>query len=450
MTYKLFSRFRLCLIRRVTVAASFVACLGLVADPALAEGRKLALVVGNAAYEHVPALATPAVDAQAIAARLRGLGFEVTVQTDVAPAVFDAVLAAFADQTTGAEAVVFYYSGHAFQKDGVNHLVPVTARLDDPARLSAETWSLTAIVSLLKQNSDQVLVFLDASRGSPVAPVVSAAAGVGSGLALFDGGPGTFLSSAAAPGAVVADRGGVNSPYTAALLGQLELPGQSLSDMMIGLRNAVLDATGGTQSPWDQSSLRSQFYFQRGGPAPQSAEGEDSLLAFDVVDAGSEVVGEVRLRASASAANAAVGLDNTAPAVQSPAPVPATQPVAVPSQQDLPRAVQQELTRIGCYDKGIDGDWGNGSRNAMRHYYRSRGLSEGPVEPTASVFLTLVDEPVGTCATPAPGEARPAAAAKTPAKKKKPETVRKSAPAQKAAPKVKKPKAEPMIKNDFY
>jgi len=59
----------------------FAACLlGLAAlfaalTPATAE-KRVALVIGNAAYQHVPPLRNPSNDATDIAAKLRGLGFD--------------------------------------------------------------------------------------------------------------------------------------------------------------------------------------------------------------------------------------------------------------------------------------------------------------------------------------------------------------------------------------
>ena len=63
--------------------------------------------------------------------------------------------------------------------------------------------------------------------------------------------------------------------------------------------------------------------------------------------------------------------------------------------------MQAELTRIGCYAMKVDGQWGNGSRNAMRTYYEAKKLPEGEVEPTEAVFLALKAEPEKTCAEPA-------------------------------------------------
>lgn len=195
------------ILMRVSLAFLALIAVGL---PAFAEGKKLALVVGNEAYESLPGLATPAADAQAMSKALRDLGFEVTLLTDVGPEVFQAVLGSFAEQSKSADTVLFYYSGHAFQKDGVNHLVPVSAKLADGADIDAETWRLEDIATKLKSGSGQLLMFLDACRDNPLPATLS-----GQGLAQFDGGSGTFLAFATAPGAVAWDsaNGSANSPF---------------------------------------------------------------------------------------------------------------------------------------------------------------------------------------------------------------------------------------------
>ncbi len=58
-----------------------VACLCLSA-PALAETR-VALVIGNAAYKHAPALANPKNDAEGVAASLKRLKFDVLLGIDL-------------------------------------------------------------------------------------------------------------------------------------------------------------------------------------------------------------------------------------------------------------------------------------------------------------------------------------------------------------------------------
>lgn len=445
----------LALVRRLAALATLAVAVA--ATPAQAEGRKLALVVGNAAYEHAPVLATPVADAQAMAGKLRDLGFEVTVLTDVGTAVFQAVLATFADQAKGAETVLFYYAGHAFQMAGVNHLVPVSARLDNPDQLGAETWTLDSVAATLKQDAAQLLVFVDACRDNPL-PEKLRQSGTSEGLAQFDGGAGTFVSFATAPGQVAWDKAGdsANSPYTAALLARIEQPGQSLSDLMIAVRNDVFDMTGGRQTPWEQSSLRAQFYFNPGQTAPATTAASDDLPDFELVDTGAEVVAEeVVLAAAAIQSVDGKGKLRLQPltsetrslAVLSGVPVmnaarlagndAAPRAANVPPAADLPRAIQAELERIGCYGMKVDGDWGNGSRNAMRAYYKAKGSAEGEVEPTEAVFLALAAEPEKTCAEPAAVAAKKSAT-KTATKKKTTSTKKAASEPKAAAPAKKK------------
>ena len=424
---------------------AFVALLLVVATgtPMLAEtGRRLALVVGNEAYAHVPGLATPVKDAQALARELRQLDFEVTVLTDADPGVFEAVLQTFAAQAAEAETVLFYYAGHAFQAGGVNRLVPVSARLDSAAALTSETLELNAIAARLKPADGQLLIFLDACRTDPLPPELRGQAAAG--LAQYDGGAGSFVAFATAPGEVAWDKGTTDSsPFTAALLAHIAQPGQSLSDLMIEVRNAVETATKGKQTPWEQSSLRSQFYF-----VPQAATAPETLAAlpsFDTVDADSFILDEAALSPVSGQAPvrlAALSSETRNLSVISALPAAAPHVPGVdaggpdgpppPAAAELPRAVQEELKRIGCYSMGVDGDWGNGSRNAMRRYYAAKKAEAGELEPTAEVWLALTKEPEKTC-KPEPVAAKKKSSGST-TKKSTGTTTQKAAPAPAPAP----------------
>lgn len=419
---------------------------------AMAEGRKLALVVGNEAYEALPGLTTPGADALAMSKALRDLGFEVTLLTDVGPEVFQAVLGSFADQSKSAETVLFYYSGHAFQKEGVNHLVPVNARLADAGALEAETWRLDDIAAKLKSGSGQLLLFLDACRDNPLpAEVVGSG---GPGLAQFDGGAGTFVAFATAPGAVAWDvkAGAGNSPFTAALLDHIATSGQSISDLMIAVRNEVEAATEGKQTPWEQSSLREQFFFVPKVqddlalelPKFEMAEVSVEIGAADEGAAVSQIAGvPVRLAAlnSVTRSLAAVGGVQTGALRLKGIDSSGGAPLTIPD--NLPLAVQGELQRIGCYAMAVDGDWGNGSRKAMAQYYAAKKVEPGEVEPTVEVYRALAAEPAKTCEAPAPvvekkAPTKATAKSSTPKATKKKPTTKKAAAPKKAAPAPKK------------
>lgn len=414
--------------RVVWVVALVAAGVGM----AQAQGRKLALVIGNEAYQELAPLATPVADASGMARALRGLGFEVTLLTDVGPEVFQAVLDTFARQSAEADTVLFYYSGHAFQQGGVNYLVPVSARAADAAGLVAQAWALDDVAGRLGSGAAQVLVFLDACRDAPMTGMASA------GLAPFDGGAGSFVAFATAPGQLAWDRidGSANSPFTAALLDHIAVPGQSISDLMIAVRNEVVAATGGQQTPWDQSSLRAQFSFV-----------EETLPAFEIADTASVTIGapvEAAAKTVLAAVSGAVRLAALDGQTRSLAKLSGVEPAAprigevppvggVPLPEDLALAVQGELKRIGCYGMAVDGDWGNGSRNAMRAYYKAKKRDAGEVEPTEAVWRALLAEPEKTCETPVVAVKK-----KAPAKSTTPKATTQKPAAAEPAPAPKK------------
>lgn len=248
-----------------------------------AEARRLALVVGNSDYSTVTPLKNASRDARDVAEALKRLGFEVTLLTDVKAGDFWDQVDAFADQAETAESTVFFYSGHAFQMSGVNYLVPVDAQLQSREAIRTETWNLDGIIARLQDRKRQTLIFLDACRNDPL-PQSVRGSGTADGLARLQTGAGTFVAFATEPGAVTYDGAGdaPNSPFTTALLKNLEAPGLSVSDMMIKVRNEVEEATLRRQTPWDQSSLREQFYFSA---PPAAAKQELSEADYELLAA---------------------------------------------------------------------------------------------------------------------------------------------------------------------
>ncbi len=265
--------------RGLTVA--FLTGVFLAAGLDAAEARRLALVVGNADYAAAPDLKNPVSDARAVAATLERLGFEVTLLTDVPIAEFWPKVDSFAVEAQTAEATVFYYAGHAFQMQGQNYLLPTDASLASRDTLRSETWNLDGVIARLQDRKRQTLVFLDACRNDPL-PAALRGSGAADGLARLQTGVGTFVAFATEPGAVTYDGAGdaPNSPFATALLKNLEVEGQSISDLMIKVRNDVAETTGGRQTPWDQSSLRDQFYFKAATETKQELTAADyELLA---------------------------------------------------------------------------------------------------------------------------------------------------------------------------
>src|SRR5580698_10405559 len=99
------------------------------ADPAFAE-RRVALIIGNSAYQNAPVLPNPSKDAKAIAAMFTKAGYEVvSAQYDLGNLDFKRAIRQFEDAAADADIAVIYYAGHGLEIHGANYLIPVDARL---------------------------------------------------------------------------------------------------------------------------------------------------------------------------------------------------------------------------------------------------------------------------------------------------------------------------------
>lgn len=254
----------------LAIVLLLIAALG-----ARAEGR-VALVIGNGAYQEATSLANPVNDAADVAARLRGLGFTVIEGRDLEKRALERRIGEFADALAGADAGLFYYAGHGVQVDGRNYILPVDARLDGAVKLQLESVPIDQVLDIMEQQTKTSLVFLDACRNNPFARAGTKgsdrAARALSGLAPFDAARGSFIAFSTAPGAVALDGSGRNSPFAAALIAHIDRPGQSINDLMIAVRRDVVAATGGQQRPWEQGSLVERFEFVPGGVVQPMAE----------------------------------------------------------------------------------------------------------------------------------------------------------------------------------
>jgi tetratricopeptide (TPR) repeat protein len=229
--------------------------------------RRVALVIGNAAYANVPTLANPKNDARAVAASLRRLGFaDVVERHDLTRAAMTRALQEFGELAENADWAVVYYAGHGIEVGGVNYAIPVDAALKASTHVDDEGVSLERVVSTVGSAKKMRLVILDACRDNPFVPKMRNIGGtrsVGRGLGRVEPPPGVLVAYAARDGLVAMDGDTGNSPFATALVEHLEEPGVEINLLFRKIRDRVFTSTRGQQEPYTYGSLPAQQFFFR-------------------------------------------------------------------------------------------------------------------------------------------------------------------------------------------
>ena len=275
----------------VLLAAVLLVVCAMGSAQAQRAGARVALVIGNAAYEwnSVGRLENPVRDAERVGRALEAVGFKVRIERNLTENAFVDLLDEFARDTRFASAAVFYYAGHGTVVGGENYLLPVD--LEGAGRVKNNAIKVADVVGAMQGR--QNLVFLDSCRSPPSRRTRGTVVSRGLvAVGAADLGKQILIGYATAPGQPALDgeaRG--NSPYAAALAEQLGTPGLDVSRMHRRVRNAVREATEGGQQPWMEDSLGEDFYFRHGNPPPRGSWTSPLGMEFKWIPAGSFVMG---------------------------------------------------------------------------------------------------------------------------------------------------------------
>ena len=258
------------------------------------QAARVALVIGNGSYADAGILANPVNDAEDIAAKLRAMGFTVVDGYDLGKRELEGKIGDFADALEGASAGLFYYAGHGIQVDGRNYILPVDAKLNQPAKLKLEAIPIDDVMDLMQQQAGTSILILDACRNNPFARALTAkattrAVQAAEGFAEINSAKGTFIAFSTAPGAVAMDGSGRNSPFAEALLKHIDQPGQSINDLMIAVRRDVVETTKDFQTPMSWDSLTDRFSFVEGGAPDEQMQQQASAPDYDPSFANREI-----------------------------------------------------------------------------------------------------------------------------------------------------------------
>lgn len=397
--------------------------LALFQAASLPAAERVALVIGNDAYQHARPLKAAVNDATAIATTLDRLDFAtITTQNAGLEQMIEA-MDALKTKAVGAKAVLVYYAGHGIESQGTNYLIPVDARLEKEVQLQTQAVNLNSVLEKLTAlNVPARMVILDCCRDNPLegrAWMASRALGGGLGELPQQNLPAaTLVVYSASPGKPALDR--VNdadrhSPFTQALLDTLPLPGVHSFEIFGRVEEAVLTRTEGRQSPrvfYNGSTLPFRSFTFASTPSPAATHTLPTV----------------------SATQASPPPETTAPAYSLVLPDQgyfSTEELLAPSpyasyndftKKEILRRAQAALKSAGHYTGAPDGVPGPGTQRALVTWQRAArvpvtGRLDGP--SLSALGLSGI-EPM-----PAPKKPSPApSSSKTPPVRTAPEPAR--------------------------
>jgi hypothetical protein len=270
----------------IAAAIGWTMLLVLTTTEAMAE-RRVALVVGNSNYSAVPQLPNPSRDANAVAKLFKDAGFE-TIETyvDVGNLDFKRAIRKFEDTAVDADVAVLYYAGHGIEIGGTNYLIPIDAMLASDRDAPDEAIPLDRLVLSADGAKKLRVIILDACRDNPFAGTMrresrAALRAVSSGLSKVEpSSTDTLIAYAAKAGSTAEDGDREHSPFTAALLKHLTVPGLDLRLAFGRVKDEVMKTTKGRQEPFVYGSLGGGNYALVAPPA--EVKGAATASAADV------------------------------------------------------------------------------------------------------------------------------------------------------------------------
>ena len=289
--------------------------------------NRVALVIGNDSYQHVPGLKNARADARAIARAFERVGYKVQLRLDVNEKAMKDAIRTFKGQVTGGDVAVFYFSGHGVQLGGANYLLPVDIRGDNEDQVKDEAVPLQRVLDDLQdQRARFSLAIIDACRNNPFK---SAGRALGTrGLAVTAAATGQMVLFSAGAGQQALDSLGPgdhnpNGLFTRVFLKEMEKPGVPVDRVLRNVRDEVVKLSQGAgqeQVPALYDQALGEFYFippsGPGQPMPQVQAQAQPLPALGAPPAASVLVGG--LQVSVNVPGAKVFVDGTEKGTASP------------------------------------------------------------------------------------------------------------------------------------
>ncbi len=237
-------------------------------------GKRVALVIGNANYKNATQLPNDLNDAEDMKNTLANLGFEVMFVPDANKEQMIDSLTMFGEKLQGGAVGLLYFSGHGVEVDGEQYIVPTDAVLKTKDYVDSEAISVKKILKKMGGDNKSTLNFLilDACRNNPFSKAWGVKGTVENGFTkeIAPNPSGILIESATARGDTSSASGERNSVYTKHLLRYLNSePTLEVGLLFRRVRAAVEEETHSDQVPWETGAIKGEFYFAQAVQPPE-------------------------------------------------------------------------------------------------------------------------------------------------------------------------------------
>jgi TPR repeat protein len=251
--------------------------------PASKPTRRIALVIGNSLYPKAP-LKNPRNDADAMAATLRDLGFEVTLLKDLTLARMDEAIDRFTASSRSADMAILYFSGHGLQVNQENYLLPVDFAATSGADVKYRAYSAAHARDKMEEDGGARvrIMILDACRDNPFRTTRGVSGGLVPMSSSLDG---TLIAYATADGQTAEDNPAeANGLYTKFLVQELRRSGGDLRAIFQKTTDEVFAASSHRQHPYVYDGLTEEAYLRQPPPSAPGASGAPADMEHTAYD----------------------------------------------------------------------------------------------------------------------------------------------------------------------
>jgi hypothetical protein len=382
----------------VRALCAAVALLLLLPSVAAQAEKRVALVIGNSNYRHVPALVNPTNDAADISRAFERLGFSVSTLTNATYDDLRRGLLAFGRLVRNADIAVVFFAGHGIEVGGDNWLIPVDAELKSDIDVEHEAMNLRGLLPAVENARKLGLVILDACRNNPFNAKMQRTIrtrAVSRGLAGIEPSGNVLVAYAAKDGTTAADGDGRNSPFTASLLKYVETPGLEINFLFRNVRDEVIKTTARAQQPFVYGSLsREAIYLKEApkgaarpaGPSPdevawsflKDTSDPDALKRFveQYPTSPYRATAEQRIVFLTKVQSAeAAAIEQRMAALTAANEKAKAAPAPQIDAKDMTRLLQFELKRVGCFNGAVNGKLDPSTRGALQNFSKLASIS---------------------------------------------------------------------------